>query len=153
MSLKIIDFERKGNVIRFYLGKKIPFWGWTKPGRGKPSDTFYGYNWDVAPYQHNAWSVDHKFVYGHYDIYVPFDLIVADPGDYWDKNENGPVRISKNALVNREMPAIEIFDNHMCYNSLCELYIGDELEKITFFGFPGSLYVPDEEKDSHEHNK
>ena len=153
MSLKVIDFERKGNVIRFYLGKKIAFWGWTKPGRGKPSDTFYGYKWDVAPYQDNAWSVDRQFVYGHYDIYVPFDFIVADPTDYWDKNENGPVRISKNALVNREMPAIEIYDHKLCQYSLCEFYIGDELEKITSVGFQGSLCVPDEEKGNYEHNE
>ena len=153
MGFKIIDFERKGNVIRFYLGKKIAGWGWTKPGRGKPSDTFYGYKWDVAPYKHNAWSVDPQFVYGHYDIYVPFDFVVAEPSDYWDKNENGPVRISKNALVNREMPAIEIYDNPICQYSLCEFYIGDELEKITSVGFQGSLCVPDEEEDSYERNE
>ena len=151
MSLKVIDFQRKGNVIRFYLGKKIPFWGWTKPGHGKPSDTFYGSDWDVAPYRDNADPVNPQFVYGHYDIYVPFDFVVADPTDYSD--ENGPVRISKNALVNREMPAIEIYDHPICQYSLCEFYIGDELEKITSVGFQGSLCIPDEEKDSHEHNK
>ena len=29
--MKIIDFERKGNVIRFYLGEKTVDWGWTNP--------------------------------------------------------------------------------------------------------------------------
>ena len=152
MSFKIIDFERKGNVIRFYLGKKTADWGWTKPGCGKPSDTFYGRNWDIAPYrQGNADLVHSQFVYGHYDIYVPFDFVVAEPSDYSDKN--GRVRISKNALVNREMPAIEIYDNRMCYDTLCEFYIGDELEKITSFGFKGWLCVPDEEEDSYERNE
>lgn len=149
MSFKVIDFQRKGNIIRFYLGKKIAGWGWTKPGHGKPSDTFHGTDWDVAPYRRgNVDLVNSEFVYGHYDIYVPFDFEVVEAGDYSDKN--GPVRISKNALVNREMPAIEIYDNKMCYDTLCEFYIGDELEKLTSFGFQGWLCVPKEEEDSHE---
>ena len=28
--MQIIDFKRKGNVVRFYLGEKTPDWGWTK---------------------------------------------------------------------------------------------------------------------------
>ena len=151
MGFKIIDFQRKGNVIRFYLGKKIANWGWTKPGYGEPSDTVYGSNWDVAPYRQGNAVVDPQFVYGHYDIYVPFDFVVAEPSDYSD--ENGRVRISKNALVNREMPAIEIYDDRMCYDTLCEFYIGDELEKLTSAGFQGWLCVPKEEEGGHERNE
>ena len=28
--MKIIDFEKKGNVVRFYLGEKTEDWGWTR---------------------------------------------------------------------------------------------------------------------------
>ena len=38
MSLKVIDFDRKGNVIRFYLGKKTAAWGWTNPDYKDPYD-------------------------------------------------------------------------------------------------------------------
>ena len=27
--MEVIDFERKGNVVRFYLGEKTEEWGWT----------------------------------------------------------------------------------------------------------------------------
>ena len=50
--MKIIDFERKGNVVRFYLGEKTEDWGWTRPDYKrsdgttpdwlKPSDRYYG---------------------------------------------------------------------------------------------------------------
>ena len=152
MSFKIIDFDRKGNVVRFYLGKKTADWGWTKPECGKPSDTLYGYNWDVAPYRHGVSGVNSQFIYGHYDIYVPFDFIVAEPTDYSDK-DGRPICISMHALANREMPVITIYDHHMCFDSLCEFYIGDELEKITSVGFQGSLCVPKEEEDGHESTK
>ena len=39
---EIIDFERKGNVVRFYLGKNGEQWG---------------DDWDDAPYEHNAGKV------------------------------------------------------------------------------------------------
>ncbi len=50
--MKIIDFERKGNIVRFYLGEKTKDWGWTRPdykdydGKTpnwlKPCDKYYG---------------------------------------------------------------------------------------------------------------
>ena len=29
--MQIIDFEKKGNVVRFLLGEKTPDWEWTRP--------------------------------------------------------------------------------------------------------------------------
>ena len=71
---KIIDFEVKGNVVRFYLGNKTDEWGWTNknykdrngntPDWLKPNDTYYGDDWDDVPYEHNAGLVYDKFVKG-----------------------------------------------------------------------------------------
>ena len=29
--MRIIDFEKKGNAVRFYLGEQTESWGWTNP--------------------------------------------------------------------------------------------------------------------------
>ena len=89
--MKIVDIERKGNVVRFYLGKKTDDWGWTNPdykdSQGntpdwlKPSDRFYGDDWDDAPYEHNADRVYDQFIYGYVDKSAGFDDLVLMPAD------------------------------------------------------------------------
>ena len=64
--MKIIDFEKKGNVVRFWLGEDdLKDW--------------YGDDWDDAPYDCNAGSVYEQFVSGHRDIAFPFDSLVIEP--------------------------------------------------------------------------
>lgn len=164
MSLKVIDCERKGNVIRFYLGKKIADWGWTNPdykdprdGKRpawlKPSDTFYGDDWDDAPYQDNAGRVYDQFIYGWYDMYVPFDLIVVDGWKYiqrfivdsafYTRYAN---HMSKNALVKRKASVITI-----CAKDgdeiLGDFYIGDDIEDLICTDFNGDLHIIGEEEE------
>ena len=84
--MKIIDFEKKGNIVRFYLGEKTEDWGWTNPEYKdytgetpswlKPKDTYYGDDWDDAPYEHNAGQVYEEFIKGQKDI--AFDLPAPD---------------------------------------------------------------------------
>ena len=99
--MNIIDFELKGNVIRFYLGCKTDKWGWTNPdyqrrvGKDengpiykpyeflKPSDTYYGDDWDDTPYECNAGRVYGEFIYGYIDVAVAFDAYVLQPRDDW----------------------------------------------------------------------
>ena len=158
MSLKVIDFDRKGNVIRFYLGKKTAAWGWTNPdykdpydGKRpewvKPSDTFYGDDWDDAPYQDNAGQVYDQFIYGWYDMYVPFDLEVIDGWQYIQRLIGNGVfytryasHMSKNALVERQAPIIAICDKDGD-KILREFYMGDELEDLTLADFKGDLHI------------
>ena len=90
-AMKIIDTARKGNVVRFYLGEKTDDWGWTnkdyKDSDGKtpiwlkPSDGYYGDDWNDTPYEHNAGSVYDEFVKGFKDVAFPFDSIVMEPSD------------------------------------------------------------------------
>lgn len=64
--MKIIDFERKGNVVRFHLGKD--------------SATDYdGEGWEKYPYD-RAERVDEKHITGSADIAFPFDAMVLEPG-------------------------------------------------------------------------
>lgn len=63
--MKIIDFERKGNVVRFYLGKD--------------NVTDYdGEGWEKYPYD-RAERVDEKHIIGSADIAFPFDAMVLEP--------------------------------------------------------------------------
>ena len=76
--MKIIDFERKGNVVRFYLGKDS-------------STEYYGEGWHKTPYALNAAKVDDKYIVGHKDLKFDFEDIVAEPchsfNDQWSKND------------------------------------------------------------------
>lgn len=78
----IIDVERKGNVLRFYLGKYIPKWGYTNPNNTKSahySRTYFGDDWDDVPYEHNAGRVYDEFVWATLDCYIPFDYDISEP--------------------------------------------------------------------------
>lgn len=86
--MKIIDFARKGNVVRFYLGKD-------------DLEEYYGDDWDDTPYEHNADRVYNEFVSGYKDIAFPFDDLVLEPcdGEY-----NSPW--CKDDMVARKVPCI-----------------------------------------------
>lgn len=60
---EVIDFEKKGNLIRFYLGENGKQWG---------------DDWDDAPYEHNAERVYDEFVKGYCDIVFDFDCEVDE---------------------------------------------------------------------------
>lgn len=86
--MKVIDIARKGNVVRFYLGEKTEKWGWTNPDYKvngkipdylKPSDTFYGDDWNDYPWECNAGPVYDRFVKGYKDIAFPFEMVLFEP--------------------------------------------------------------------------
>jgi len=60
---EVIDFEKKGNLVRFYLGENGKQWG---------------DDWDDAPYEHNAGKVYDKYIKGHCDVVVDFDCEVNE---------------------------------------------------------------------------
>lgn len=64
--MKIIDFERKGNLVRFYLGDdNLTEW--------------YGDDWDDTPYECNAGEVYDEYVKGYRDVVFPFEDLVLEP--------------------------------------------------------------------------
>lgn len=58
-KLKVIDWDAKGNVFRFYLGT---------------SDDYWGDDWDDVPYEHNAGTVYAKYIEHIVDIAFPYSL-------------------------------------------------------------------------------
>lgn len=66
--MKIIDFHKKGNVVRFFLGADDDF-------------DYWGDDWNDAPYDCNAGAVYSEHIIGHKDIYFPFDDLVMEPCD------------------------------------------------------------------------
>lgn len=151
--MKIIDFKRKGNVVRFYLGEKTEDWGWTRSdykyngGRGletpswlKPSDTYFGDDWDDTPYEHNAGEVYDEFVKGYKDIAFDFDDVVLEPCDgefnsRWCKYDMEDrlipciVVVPKEVLdkLHLECWQVDRFTEALSMNGVKKFYFGDEI--------------------------
>lgn len=142
--MEIIDFDRKGNLIRFYLGEKSETWGWTDPNYKdwigktpdwlKPSDTYYGDDWNDTPYEHNAGSVYNEFVKGHFDVSLPFEWYVLEPSDgewnsHWCKDD----------MVARRVPCLIIIpdkclDTHDCFIDSFKDWVGRDGVIRVYFG-------------------
>ena len=86
---RIIDFEIRGNIVRYYLGIKDEKWGWTNkeyknnnnetPDWLKPSDYYYGDDWNDRPYENNAGKVYDEFIYGTKTYYYDINWKVVEP--------------------------------------------------------------------------
>ena len=123
--MKIIDFARKGNVVRFYLGEDN-------------LDLWYGDDWDDAPYEHNAGQVYDEYVSAVKDISFPFDALVLEPQDDW--NYYGNSAWSKDDMVARKTPCIIVvppekindiedrFSFYVGMDGVQRYYFGDKME-------------------------
>lgn len=146
--MKIIDFETKGNVVRFYLGEKTKDWGWTnkdfKDSKGdtpdwlKPSDVYYGDDWDDAPYEHNAGRVYDEFIKGHKDFSFDFDDLVLEPCDgefnsSWAKDDMRERKVPCIIVVPKELIKDEgdyystDFNRWVGNDKVEKYYMGDEI--------------------------
>lgn len=126
--MKVIDFETKGNVVRFYLGDDN-------------CDDYWGDDWNDTPYEHNAGTVYERFTKGWIDCAFPFDDWVLEPRDDW-RNE-GNSRYCKEDMKNRAVPCIIIvphslleeyydegFNFWLGFDDVERVYFGDSVEKI-----------------------
>ena len=86
---KIIDWTKKGNVVRFYLGADdcVDYWG---------------DDWNDLPYEHNAGTVYPEFIVGICDKAFPYDWDVCEPADDWTYGGNSP--FCKDDFKNRKAP-------------------------------------------------
>ncbi len=67
--MKVIDIERKGNVLRIYFGKDdLKFW--------------YGDDWNDYPYEDNAGIVYKEFIIAYIDAYIPFNWDIVEACNY-----------------------------------------------------------------------
>ena len=155
MSKTIIDFEKKGNVVRFYLGEKDPHWGWTnkdyKDYTGKtpdwlePSDEYYGDDWDDTPYEHNAGTVYPEFIKGTVDIAFDYDDMVIEPSHGYVNS-----KWCKDDMIERKIPCLIVipktvlkekdlygwnlfnFEEAMEIEGAIKYYFGDPVSDITY---------------------
>ena len=145
--MKIIDFEKKGNIVRFYLGEKTEDWGWTRadykdwngntPDWLKPEYSYWGDDWDDRPYEHNAGRVSDRFIKGHKDIAFNFDDLVLEPcnGEWnspWSKEDMLERRVPCIIVVPKELDPNYYFDDTFSkwvnHDKIIKYYFGDELE-------------------------
>lgn len=71
--MKIIDFEKKGNVVRFYLGNN-------------DCEDYHGDDWNDSPYDCNAGKVYEEYIVGYRDIVFPFGYTVLEPCNDYETN-------------------------------------------------------------------
>ena len=76
-EMKIIDFDKKGNVVRFYFGNDY-------------CDDYHGDDWNDYPYEHNSGIVYDDYIEGWLDIAFPFDYNILDPASDWHYDRNSP---------------------------------------------------------------
>lgn len=102
---KIIDFEKKGNVVRFYLGDIN-------------CKNYWGDDWDDRPYEHNAGTVYSEFVTGYIDVAFPYDCDVLEPADDWRYNGNSP--FCKEDFKKRYAPCIVVLPPEIVKENYCD---------------------------------
>ena len=122
--MKIVDFKKDGNIVRFYLGKTI--------------NGIYGDDWDDTPYEHNAGEVYDQFYDKTIDVAFTLDTQVFEPCYGFI---NSPY--CKNSFISEDKVPCILFsevENLWQYENYPELlekvpllnkiYLGDEWEDV-----------------------
>ena len=122
----IIDFEKYGNAVRFYLGKD------------RLTD-YHGDDWEDSPYDCSAGKVYDEFISSSADVHFPIGSLVLEPCD-------GVVnsRFCKNDMRDGVVPCIVVVPQDLaetCYQSdfnfwanhrgVLKFYFGDRMEPTT----------------------
>lgn len=115
--MKIIDFKKKGNVVRFYLGE---------------CEKWSGDDWNDAPYEHNAGMVYDEYILEYCDVAFPFDFAVMEPKDpEWQVNS----RWCKDDMKERKVPCIIAAKNPDAFHEdEFDYYLGDVKTLKFYFG-------------------
>lgn len=128
--MKIIDFERKGNVVRFYLGEDN-------------LSEYWGDDWDDKPYEYNAGPVYSEFLTKTnlaFDVYFHIRDLIAEPA----MNTSYDHAYSKEDMQKEIVPCIVIglykdFPNNYYFDSFTNLlgnkktikiYFNDDIDKV-----------------------
>ena len=122
--MKIIDYSKKGNVVRFYLGQDdlVEWWG---------------DDWDDAPYDCNAGEVYDQYISGHRDVTFPFDDLVIEPCQGCTNSE-----WSKEDMIHRRVPCIIVVPKELAddswYGEDFRHWLGVDGVRKYYFGDPMS---------------
>lgn len=120
--MKIIDFDRKGNVVRFYLG-------------ADDCTDYWGDDWDDRPYDCNAGTVYDEFVTGTRDVAFPFDSLVLEPTS---ESYNSPW-YSKEDMIKRRVPCVIVVPKEVRGDSWADTFkdwAGADGIRRFYFGDP-----------------
>lgn len=121
--MKIIDFDKKGNVVRFYLGDDT-------------CQDYWGDDWNDRPYEHNAGTVYDEFVKGYVDVAFPFGANVLDPESDWTYHGNSP--FCKEDFKKRRTPCVIVLpvnvveENYLDADSYSHNVGNDNIEKFYY---------------------
>ena len=125
--MKIIDFEKKGNLVRFYLGDD-------------DCNDYWGDDWNDSPYEHNAGEVYDRYIKEYIDVCFPFDSIVLEPKNDWHNNSNYSKQDIKNGMVpciiviSKEILGDDYGDDEFNYWVGCKnvekFYFNDDVEVV-----------------------
>lgn len=118
--MKIIDFKKKGNLVRFYLGDD-------------DCDDYHGDDWNDKPYECNAGTVYPEYVKGYHDIVFPFDWEVLEPcdGTYnseWSKDDMKAGKVPCLIANDPDEGWHDTFDMHLGDKNVQKYYFNDKME-------------------------
>lgn len=93
--MKIIDFDKKGNQVKFYLGDNN-------------CTDYWGDDWNDRPYEHNAGTVYDEYIKTTKVLTFDFDDLVIQPSD-------GTINsaYSKEDMKNRIIPCIIVISKDL----------------------------------------
>lgn len=125
-DLKIIDWNKEGNAVRFFLGKK-------------ELEDWYGDDWNDRPYGHNAETVYSEFIEGYIDMAWSLDTVVKEPCEgYYNspyckddfKLRNIPIIVTHN-LTNSDKYRWNYDEFQHCFAAATEkIFMGDSAETL-----------------------
>lgn len=124
MPKQIIDFEVKGNQVKFWLGENGSQWG---------------DDWDDVPYEHNAGEVYDEFKTGGSFLKTfPYEDLILQPSDGLNNSE-----WCKQDMVQRKVPCVIRvparltvdeytvgFDHYLGMDGVDRIYFGDTREQV-----------------------
>lgn len=124
-GLQIIDFRKKGNLIRFYIGDA--------------SNDYYGDDWNDRPYEHNAGTVYDRFISKYMDVAFSAGYCVLEPADDWRYRGNSP--FCKDDMKEGKCPCLIVlkdnfgwgdgsFSDNIGNKNTFSVYFGDDFNEF-----------------------
>lgn len=116
---EIIDFDLKGNLVHFFLGK---------------NGTQSGTDWDKAEYNEYAEPLNNEHIQATADVYAPFGDVVLEPADAQYGCNCG---YSKQDMIERKVPCAlivpcEVYDENYCKYEFDTYLNNPEVRKFYF---------------------
>lgn len=130
--MKIIGWERKGNVVAFYFGND-------------DLEDWSGDDWDNTPYEHNASTIPLWGAKAVAEVAFDVETSVLEPKDDYHYNRNSP--FSMNDFKERRAPflIIDPTGDEQCYSKAARnvdtigIYMGDKFDDIDWDAIHGHI--------------